>query len=520
MSEPRPLILAIDLGTSGTKAAVVDLEGQVLSTGQARIQTTLLPEGGAEQDPEEVWAAVVDACRQATGGAPGDVLGVAIASQYSSIVPVDERGDPAMNMVVWMDKRGAPEALCKLPGGPARPGGLWEQLNFVRIHGIPPLGSGADSLAHMKWIKLARPEVYQRTAAFLEPMDYVALRLTGRAATNPCGAFLMLLADNRDLSRPRWSPALVRRSGIDPAKLPELLPVDEDVGTVSTVAAAQLGVPAGVRVFAPMNDTQAGAVGAHALTGSHAGISVGTTSVMITHVGFKRTDVRNSLVSMPSPVPGSYLVMGENGIGGRAVEHFLEKVVFATDAFADHSVDERFEALERAVAGVEPGSGGVIFLPWLTGSMSPAEDGRVRGGFLNMSLETTRAHLARAVLEGVALNFRWLHGAVERFVKRRISHLVFYGGGAVSDLWSQIFADVLRLPVHQVADPRFAVCRGLALLGFSRAGLVSLDELEARVPIKAVHQPTPELAARYELISESFVRAFKANRPIFRTLNG
>jgi xylulokinase len=190
---------------------------------------------------------------------------------------------------------------------------------------------------------------------------------------------------------------------------------------------------------------------------------------MVTHVGFKRTDIRNSLVSMPSPVPGGYLLMAENGIGGRAIEYFLEKIVFATDDFADHSIEARFEALERAVAGVEPGSGGVIFMPWLTGSMAPAEDGRVRGGFLNMSLETTRAHLGRAVLEGVAFNFRWLHGAAERFAKRRVSHLVFYGGGAVSDLWSQIFSDVLQLPVHQVANPRFAVCAPFAATGPSSA---------------------------------------------------
>ncbi|MBW2258238.1 MAG: FGGY-family carbohydrate kinase [Deltaproteobacteria bacterium] len=511
----------MDLGTSGAKAAVVDADGRVLSTGQTKIETLLLPDGGAEQDPEAVWHAVVTASQQATQNVPqeGTIIGVSCTGQYSSIIPVDANGAATMNMVVWMDKRGAPIALRKLPGGSSMVAGLWEQLRFVRIHGIPPLDAGTDSLAHMRWIKLARPEVYERTTTFLEPLDYLALRLTGRAATNPCSALMMLLVDNRNLREPRYAPELVRRSEIDPGKLPELLPVDEDVGTVSARAASELGIPEGARVFAPVNDLQAGAVGAYALSGSHAGISVGTTSVMATHVGFKRTDIRNSMVTIPSPVPGGYLLLGENGIGGRTIEYFLEKLVFATDDFADHGIEARFEALERAVAEVEPGSGGVIFLPWLAGSMAPAEDGRVRGGFLNMSLETTRAHLGHAVLEGVALNFRWLHRAAERFVKHRIAHLVFYGGGAVSDLWSQIFADVLQLPIHQVADPRFAVCRGVALLGFSHAGLFSLDEVEDRVPIKRIYEPNADLAARYDLIFSQFVLAFRRNRSIFRALN-
>jgi xylulokinase len=389
----------------------------------------------------------------------------------------------------------------------------------VRIYGVPPLDSGADSLAHMRWFKLTQPEAYARTANFLEPMDYVTTRLTGRATTNPCSSFMMLLLDNRSLATPRWSPALLRLGGIDADKLPELLPVDAEIGTLLPEVAAALGVPASARVFGGVNDTQAGGVGAYALNGTHAGVSIGTTSVLVTHVDWKRTDILNALVSMPSPVPGAYLVTAENGIGGRAIEYFLKKVVFANDAYADHSLDDEFEALHRAIAGVPPGSDGVLFLPWLNGSLAPAEDGRVRGGFLNMSLDTTRAHLGRAVLEGVALNFRWMRRAVEKFCKRELSHLVFYGGGAVSSEWAQIFADVLNLPVHQVHDPRYTICRGVALLGFHHLGLVGLDDLERLVPIDGVFEPRADARQRYDVLFTQFVRAFKANRRIFHALN-
>ena len=176
----------------------------------------------------------------------------------------------------------------------------------------------------MRWMMLARPEVYARTKLFLEPMDFVAQRLTGRAAANACSAFMMLLVDNRDLGRTRWHPTLLEYSGIDEKKLPELVPVDAELGVVRPDVAAELGLAEGVKVHAPVNDTQAGGMGTFAHRGDHAGISIGSSSVLVTHVPFKRTSIRLSLVSMPSPVPGTYFVMAENGIGGRAAEYFLE----------------------------------------------------------------------------------------------------------------------------------------------------------------------------------------------------
>ncbi|MCA9687068.1 MAG: hypothetical protein KC457_33185, partial [Myxococcales bacterium] len=315
---------------------------------------------------------------------------------------------------------------------------------------------------------------------------------------------------------------LLRASGIDGAKLPELLPVDAELGEVLPAVAAELGLSSGVVVTAPVNDTCAAGIGCAAFTGDHAGVSIGTTSVMITHVGKQRTDIRNAIVSMPSPLPGVFLVMAENGIGGRALEHFLEKLVFARDGFVDSEASDdhdKFAALHRALAESRPGAGGVLFLPWLSGSLAPAEDGRVRGGFLNMSLDTRRADLAQAVLEGVAFNFRWLREPVEGFVGRRLSHLYFFGGGAKSDHWAQVLADVMQLPVHQAGDPDYVACRGLARLAFHRRGLLSRDELAAPAPAVAIHEPRRELAEGYDRAFVQFRRAFFANRRIFHALN-
>jgi xylulokinase len=240
---------------------------------------------------------------------------------------------------------------------------------------------------------------------------------------------------------------------------------------------------------------------------------------MITHVDFKRTDIRHSILSMPSPVPATYFVMAENGVGGAALEHFLQNVIFARDDFGALTSDNRYAVLARAVARAKPGSDGLLFLPWMGGAIAPQTEARMRGGFLNVTANTTRSHMARAVLEGVAMNLRWLKGPVESFAKRQFSHYVFYGGGAESDAWAQIMADVLGAPVHQMDNPQYATCVGLALLAFQRLGLIGFDEFERRVPIRAVYDPNAATRAVYEEMSGLLVRSFKATRPIFRALN-
>lgn len=513
-------ILAIDLGTSNVKAAVVGRDGKLLGIGRGAIETILTPDGGAEQDAERVWETVLSAADEALASLPNrhEVRGIACASQYSSIVPVDSDGRPTANMVTWMDQRGAPARLKNLPGGQRMKPNPYQMLRWVQIHGIPPLDSGADSLSHMRWIKLACPEAYKRTATFLEPMDYVAMRLSGRAVSNRCSSFLMLLTDSRRPD-PVYHPTLLKWSGIDAEKLPELVPIDEPIGPVLPDVAERLGLARNTLVFPPLNDTQAGGVGAAAFAGDHAGISIGTTGVCVTHVDFKKTDIVNSMVSMPSPIGDGYFVMAEAGSSGGAIDHFLQRLVFASDEFGDHSLSERFPALERAIATVDPGSDGVLFLPWLTGSAAPAEDGKVRGGFLNLSLQTTREHLGRAVLEGIAFNLRWVQRLVARFAKRDTSRIRFYGGGALSSTWAQIFADILQLPVEQLGDPEFAVSRGLALLAYHRLGEASLEDIEACIPVAAVYEPRREYAARYDEMFAQFVRAFRKNRSVFRALN-
>jgi xylulokinase len=512
----QPHILSIDLGTGGPKVALVDAAGGIAAAAARPVTTHHLPPKGAEQDPEEIWDAIGAAIGQVmhtAGCAAETIAAVSVASQYFSIVPVDRDACPVGNLVLWMDGRGGPYARAIYERHPDA------LLAWVDLHGIPPLPSGNDSLSHILWIQHERPDVYARTHAFLEPMDFVTARLTGACLANPCSAFPLLLTDNRRPDAIAYADALIDRAGIDRAKLPELRPAASCLGTVAPEVARTLGLSPRTRVFAGINDSQAVAVGTATFRGGHAGVNMGTTSALVAHVPFKRSDPATGIVSMPSPIPHQYVVMGENGIGARALEYFLRSVVFTHDALGDHRADDVFAPVEAAVASVPPGAGGVLFLPWLIGSQSPVGSTKVRGGFLNLSLATSRAGLVRAVLEGVAYNLRWLLPHAEAFAERRFDHLRLSGGAARSDQWCQIVADVTDRPVVQLEEPRHVINRATAFLAGAQLGLAAPADVDRFCPARRSFEPRSETRTVYERLFAQFLNAFERNREIFEALN-
>lgn len=510
-------ILTIDLGTSGPKAAVVSIDGNPAGAARASVRTNFGPDGAAEQDAELVWKATLEAARGAlaAAGRPS-IVGIVASSQYSSIVPVGPDAHPIAPMITWMDQRSAPKRLKRLPGYPrSSPLAL---ARYLRVHGLAPLEAGM-SLNHMRWFRYARPELYAQTASLLEPVDYVTARLTGRLTANQCSSFMQMLADNRRVPGDGWDDGLVRASMIDADKLPQPVAAGSVVGEVLPAVADELGIPATTPVLSGINDTQAGGIAAGAFSGTHAGLAMGTTAVIVTHTRKKKVNPLRSLYTMPSPLGGGHMLSAENGVAGVAVDFFLDGVVYPNDQFATpETTGDHYLAFNDAAAASKPGAGGVLFLPWLRGSLAPQGDGRMRGGFLHVGLDTSRSDLARAVLEGVALNLRWLQGPVEKFIGRTISHYVFYGGGARSDLWSGVMADVLGRPVHQLADAGYANSIGTAIFGFDRLGIASATELTDRLRINAVYEPDPANRALYDDLGGIFADSFKRLRPLSHRL--
>jgi xylulokinase len=225
------------------------------------------------------------------------------------------------------------------------------------------------------------------------------------------------------------------------------------------------------------------------------------------HVDFKRTDPKNGIASLPSAIPGRYLVSNEQETAGASVEKL--------SALLDVEIAELLVEADSA----PPGAGGVLFTPWLNGERTPVDDHLLRGGWFNVGMDTTRAQLARATLEGVALNLRWIQRPVERFAKRRLDPLAFVGGGARSPLWCQIMADVLRREVRQIADPVDANVRGAALLAGLALGELRVEDIPSRVAVAASYRPREETRATYDALFEAFRGLYKSTRRLYRRLN-
>lgn len=465
-------VLAIDLGTGGPKVALVGDDGATLAWALAPVATAMLPDGGAEQDPHEMWSAVVAATREVMASlTPPSIVAIAVTSQYMSTIPVAADGTPTGPCILWMDTRGAVHNRTLLREGAF---GL-----FVERHGLVPLPSGHDNVAHAHVLQSFHPEAYANANALVEPMDYLTARLTGRVTATQSTVFGQLACDNRVWGSTDYDPVLVAATGLDPSKLAPLVPMNSIVGGLTAAVAAELGLVAGTPVVAGTIDSITSAVGSGALAPADGAVIIGTTSVLVTHIGQHRGDIRAGVLAVPSPLESMYYVMAENGLGGRAFEWARQFLGYADveSALAD-------------AAAVR--SDGVQFLPWMLGSGAPRPNDDVRGAYVGLSLHHDRRHAMRATLEGVALNLAWLLPVVEAFVGSSFEFLRFGGGGAQSPLWAQLLADALDRPVHRLADARTTNARGAAFLAFAAIGRLRLADVPAMLHTAEVHLPDPQ----------------------------
>ena len=518
------LILAIDLGTSGPKVAVVDLQGEIVAHAFAPVALHLLDDGGAEQDPQDWWQAICQASRQALAdpaAKAGRVVAVSTTSQWSGTVAVDDKGQALGRAIIWMDSRGR-EVVQEITGGLAAISGygaskLWR---WVRLTGGVPGQAGKDSIAHILYIKKHDPERFAKAYKFLEPMDYINLRMTGRFASSLASMALHWVTDNRDLGHVTYNKSLLRMVGLQQSKLPELLPVDAILGELKPDAAEALGLSAPAQVVVGSPDLHSAMVGSGAVADYQAHLYIGTSSWLTCHVPEKHTDLLHNMTTLPSALAGRYFVANEQETAGACLNFLRDKILYPQDALSDAPAPEDFFArLDQLAESVPAGSEGLIFTPWLYGERTPVEDHTVRGGFFNLSLASSRAHMVRAVYEGVAFNSRWLLKHVERFVERRLEPIRIIGGGARSDLWCQIFADVFDREIHQVEAPIDANARGAALLAALALGEHKLDGLSDVVKVHKKFTPNPAHREIYDRLYQAFQDIYRNNKQTYRTLN-
>ena len=528
MATTAPQVLAIDLGTSGMKAALVAADGTVTGWAERAVPLRVLPGGGAEQDPDQWWKALAEAVADLGRCHPEHlraVTTVCASTQGEGTIAVDADGEPLTACISWLDMRGAANLRKQFAGFPSYGGmSVRRIVRWLRLTGGMPSMAGKDPASHMLLVRDAMPEVYERTASFLNVLDWINLKLTGRTVATVDSILTSWVTDNRQPANIRYSAALVADCGIDRDKLPPIVACTEVIGTLSPSAAAHLGLSESVQVVAGAIDNTAAAVGAGTTGDNQPHLYIGTSSWIAAHVARKKTDVFAQIASLPCAVPDRYLMTALQATAGANLTWLRDKVVEHDDPLISAGYVTRdegtiFDAFDQIIPTVPPGSNGVVYTPWLYGERAPVDDPNLRAGFLNISLDTNRSDLLRAVFEGVALNTRWLTGAVDRFLGTPVTSMVITGGGAQSDSWCQIFADVLGMQIRRDAQPVAVNARGAGWIGAVGAGLVSFAEIPALMRNDVVFEPVESHRATYDELFDVYRDLHKALAPIYKRLN-
>jgi len=520
----KTYILAIDLGTSGPKAAIVSLQGEVIDHVFEKTRTIILSDQGVEEDPDEWWSTIISASKKVlkkTGISGRQIEAVCCTAQWSGTVAVDEKGRHLMNAITWMDSRGKKyvrkitDGFVKIEGY-----GLLKIKKWISLTGGIPLRTGKDPIAHILFIKNEFPEIYEKTYKFLEPKDFLNLKFTGSFFASDESITLHWLTDNRDINNIRYNDNLIKMSGISKDKLPDLRQAVDVIGPVKKEVADELGLSPDTKVIMGTPDLHSAAIGSGAVKDFQGHLYIGTSSWLLCHVPFKKTDMFHNMGSLPSAVPGKYLLINEQDIAAESLNFLKDNIFFPDDELSLQKMPEDiYDVFNRMAKKIPAGSNGLIFTPWLNGERSPVDDSQVRGSFYNISLQTTRSHMIRAVFEGVAFNSNWLLKYVEKFIKKPLDRINIIGGGARSDLWCQIHADVMNRTIRRVKDPIQANLRGAALLASAGLGHITFDEISDNIEFDAVFKPDPENIKMYQELFKQFENIYKKNKTIYKKLN-
>jgi len=380
--------------------------------------------------------------------------------------------------------------------------------------------TGKDPAAHMILIRDTMPDVYERTYKFLNVLDYMNLRLTGEFVATFDSILTSWVTDNRDPDSIQYDDSLIRTLGIEREKLPQIVACTKAIGNLRSDVANALGLSSNVKVVAGAIDNTAAAIGAGTVEDYLPHLYIGTSSWIAAHVPFKKTDISSSLASIPCALPGRYLLTALQATAGGNLTYLRDNIIYHKDELLQEAdVPDIFKVLDQIADRVPAGSNGVMYTPWIWGERAPVEDRTLRAGLYNLSLNNTREDIIRAFLEGIAFNTRWLLLPVEKFLGRKVNTINIVGGGAQSDVWCQIFADVMNVEIKQVADPIYANARGAAWIAAVGMGEIRFSDVSKLVQYKKSYQPQLHHRALYDDKFEVFQLIYKQMKSIYHRLN-
>lgn len=517
------LVLAVDLGTSGCKCALVALDGSVVAW--AFRPVALHAQGAmAEQEPLDWWDAFLGAAAELLADDPSRrsrVAAVCCSTQTEVTVCVDRAGQAIGRAISWLDARGAAAIARRARGavfniegyGPLK---LWR---WLRLTGGAPSNTGRDLAGHIAWVRDEAPEVYERTHKFLNALDYMNMRLCGRICATQDSILTAWVTDNRDAHHVHYDAGLIRLLGVDADKLPEIVKSTDVIGTLLPPVAQALGLSGNTPVVAGAVDNSAVAVGA-AVPDFESHLYLGTSSWLGAHVPFMKTDIRHKIAAVPCAVHGRYLAMALQSTAGANLSFLRDRILYHPDELAsDEEHPAVYEVLNQIAARVPPGARGLIYTPWLFGERTPVDDPRLRAGLINLSLEHSREDIFRAFLEGVALNTRWMMEPFSKLLGRDPGTVTAVGGGAQSAVWCQIMADVTGQPIRQVESPIQANAIGAAFIAGVGIGALRFDELADLRRVRRVFEPTPALRRLYGDKFADFKEVRTRLAPLYHRIN-
>ena len=490
------LILAHDLGTTGNKANLFDADGTLLGSAFAGYATAYPQPNWAEQNPDDWWTAVCVTTQQLlaeTGADPHAVAAISFSGQMMGCVPVDANGAPLRSCIIWADQRAQAEAeeMAELCGG--------DEVYLRCGHQASP----AYSAPKILWVRRHQPEIYEQAVCFLQPKDYVVYRLTGQFATDYSDASGTLLFDlvTRD-----WHQPFLDALGLSADRLPALLPSTGIAGEVTVEAAASTGLAAGTPVVIGGGDGSCAGVGAGVIDPGDCYCYIGSSAWISIASAAPVPDPRQRTVTFHHIHPQRYAPMGTIQAAGGARD-------WAWRLLHDGDLD-----LDEAAAQVPPGANGLICLPYIMGERSPYWNPLARGTFVGLTMPMGKAETARAVLEGVAMNLRFILDAL-RDQAPGIRSVRLIGGGSRSPLWRQILADCFRLPVEMLSLTSEATSWGAAVAGGVGAGVYDWDIAAQRSQVIDTVQPIPANMAIYDDIAAFNADVYQALAPIFTRLS-
>jgi xylulokinase len=484
-----PFLLGIDIGTSGTKTLICDEDGKVLATAMAEHPISSPKPGWSEQNPQDWWAATIAATKAVMKKAkakPADIGGIGLSGQMHGSVFLGDGPKPLRPALLWNDQRtseqcaeieskaGGREALIELVANPALTGFTAPKILWVRQH---------------------EPKIYAKAKHILLPKDYIRYLMTGEYATEVSDASGTLLLDvvNR-----KWSDKLLGLLQIDSALMPRLHESPEITGTLNAQAAASLGLRTGIPVVGGGGDQAAGAVGNGIVTAGIVSATLGTSGVVFAHSDSPTRDPQGRVHTMCHAVPGKWCVFGCMLSAGGSFQWYRNQLGTSEIAEAKKKKIDPYELLVAQAQKAPPGSEGLFFLPYLTGERCPHPDPTARGGWIGLTSRTTRAMLIRSLMEGVTYGMR---DALEVMKQMGIpiTQVRASGGGARSDFWRHLQADVYQQPLV-ITNAAEGPAYGVALLAGVGTGVWSSVEEACKASIKTVAKITPskKLAAIYE----------------------